>query len=58
MRILLLTGSAADVEQFPPGLTSQYWQEDSGTVLLWGGDLGAQADNCHDNAVAESFSSC
>ncbi|CFR13938.1 ImcF-related family protein [Yersinia frederiksenii] len=45
VRILLLTGSAADVEQLTPGLTSQYWQEDSGTVLLWGGDLGAQADS-------------
>ncbi|OVZ74787.1 ImcF-related family protein [Yersinia intermedia] len=45
VRILLLTGSAADVEQLTPGLTSQYWQEDSGTVLLWGGDLAAQADS-------------
>ncbi|EEQ09127.1 hypothetical protein ymoll0001_31890 [Yersinia mollaretii ATCC 43969] len=45
VRILLLTGSAADVEQLTPGLTSQYWQEDRGTVLLWGGDLGAQADS-------------
>lgn len=45
VRILLLTGSAADVEQLTPGLTSQYWQEDGGTVLLWGGDLGAQADS-------------
>lgn len=45
VRILLLSGSATDVEQLTPGLTSQYWQEDSGTVLLWGGDLGAQADS-------------
>lgn len=45
VRILLLTGSAADVEQLAPNLTSQYWQEDSGTVLLWGGDLGASADS-------------
>lgn len=45
VRILLLTGSAADVEQLAPGLTAQYWQEDAGTVLLWGGDLGAQADS-------------
>lgn len=45
VRILLLTGSAADVERLTPGLTSQYWQEDSGTVLLWGGDLAAQADS-------------
>jgi type VI secretion system protein ImpL len=45
VRILLLTGSAADIERLTPGLTSQYWQEDSGTVLLWGGDLAAQADS-------------
>lgn len=45
VRILLLTGSAADVEQLAPGLTAQYWQEDAGAVLLWGGDLGAQADS-------------
>jgi type VI secretion system protein ImpL len=45
VRILLLTGSAADVEQLAPNLTSQYWQEDSGTVLLWGGNLGAPADS-------------
>ncbi len=44
VHILLLTGSAADVEQLAPGLTGQNWQEDAGTVLLWGGDLGAQAD--------------
>lgn len=44
VRILLLTGSAADVEQLAPGLAAQFWQEDAGTVLLWGGDLGAQAD--------------
>ncbi|RJT45067.1 ImcF-related family protein [Rahnella woolbedingensis] len=51
VRILLLTGSAADVEQLTPGLTSQYWQEDAGTVLLWGGDLGAQADSAWLNAL-------
>lgn len=45
VRILLLTGSAADVEQLAPNLTSHYWQEDAGTVLLWGGDLGAPADS-------------
>lgn len=45
VRILLLTGSAADVEHLAPGLTAQYWQEDRGTVLLWGGDLGAPADS-------------
>lgn len=44
VRILLLTGSAADVEQLTPGLTSQHWQEDSGAILVWGGDLAAPAD--------------
>ncbi|MDK9355724.1 ImcF-related family protein [Lelliottia sp. V106_10] len=43
LRILLLTGSSADVEQLAPGLTSQLWQEDSGTLLLWSGELGAPA---------------
>lgn len=51
VRILLLTGSATDVEQLAPQLTSQYWQEDAGTVLLWGGDLGAQADNAWLSAI-------
>jgi type VI secretion system protein ImpL len=51
VRILLLTGSAADVEQLAPQLTSHYWQEDAGTVLLWGGDLGAPADDAWLNAL-------
>ncbi|MFZ4835374.1 ImcF-related family protein [Rouxiella sp. Mn2063] len=45
VRILLLTGNVADVEQLAPKLTVEYWQEDKGTVLLWGGDLGAPADS-------------
>lgn len=36
-RILLITGTAAEVEQLTPGLTDQLWQEDRGTLLLWGG---------------------
>jgi Uncharacterized protein conserved in bacteria len=44
-RILLITGTAAEVEQLTPGLTSQLWQEDRGTLLLWGGDLNAPADS-------------
>lgn len=51
VRILLLTGSAGDVEKLAPQLTSQYWQEDAGIVLLWGGDLGAQADSAWLNAL-------
>ncbi|WAM43256.1 ImcF-related family protein [Edwardsiella piscicida] len=44
-RILLITGTAAEVEQLTPGLTSQLWQEDRGTLLLWGGDLNIPADS-------------
>ncbi|WP_413501788.1 ImcF-related family protein [Serratia proteamaculans] len=44
VRILLVTGSVADVEQLTPGLTTQLWQEDRGTLLLWGGDLNSPAD--------------
>ncbi|WP_447842918.1 ImcF-related family protein [Enterobacter cloacae] len=45
VRILLITGTAAEVEQLTPGLTTQLWQEDRGTLLLWGGDLNTPADN-------------
>ena len=45
VRILLITGTAAEVEQLTPGLTRQLWQEDRGTLLLWGGDLNTPADN-------------
>lgn len=44
-RILLITGTAAEVEQLTPGLTTQLWQEDRGTLLLWGGDLNTPADS-------------
>ena len=44
-RILLITGTAAEMEQLTPGLTSQLWQEDRGTLLLWGGDLNTSADS-------------
>ncbi|WP_410779865.1 hypothetical protein, partial [Klebsiella quasipneumoniae] len=27
-----------DVEQLTPKLTQELWQEDRGTLLLWGGD--------------------
>lgn len=45
IRILLITGSPDDVESLLPGLTTQLWQEDKATLLLWGGDLNAQADD-------------
>lgn len=44
VRILLITGRAEDVEQLAPGLTTQLWLEDTGTLLLWGGDASAQPD--------------
>ncbi|MDI9280473.1 ImcF-related family protein, partial [Pantoea sp. EABMAA-21] len=34
----------SDVERLAPGLTNQLWQEDSGTLLLWGGDPASQTD--------------
>lgn len=44
LRILLITGSIADVEQLTPKLTHELWQEDRGTLLLWGGDPAAPVD--------------
>ncbi|MGV3346803.1 ImcF-related family protein [Enterobacteriaceae bacterium LUAb1] len=44
IRILLIIGTPDEVEQLTPGLTSQYWQEDQATLLLWGGDLSIPAD--------------
>lgn len=44
VRILLVTGRISDVEQLTPKLTSQLWQEDQGTLLLWGGDPATPAD--------------
>ncbi|ENC0420381.1 type VI secretion protein VasK [Escherichia coli] len=38
IRILLITGTASEVELLTPGLTEQFWQEEQGTLLLWGGD--------------------
>lgn len=45
VRILLITGTAPEVELLTPGLTSQLWQEDRGTLLLWGGELNTLVDN-------------
>ncbi|MNB69173.1 hypothetical protein D3C75_156940 [compost metagenome] len=45
VRILLIAGTAAEVEQLTPGLTGQLWQEDQGTLLLWGGDLNTPTDS-------------
>ncbi|MDY1039328.1 ImcF-related family protein [Lelliottia sp. CFBP8978] len=45
VRVLLITGTVAEVEQLTPGLTTQLWQEDRGTLLLWGGDLNTPTDS-------------
>ncbi len=45
VRILLIAGTASEAEQLTPGLVSQLWQEDRGTLLLWGGDLNTPADS-------------
>ena len=44
VRIFLITGNAADVERLTPGLINQLWQEDCGTLLLWGGDPASALD--------------
>ncbi|QIU92303.1 type VI secretion protein VasK [Yokenella regensburgei] len=38
VQIILLTGAAKDVASLAPELSQQYWQEDAGTLLLWGGN--------------------
>lgn len=44
IRILLLTGTPADVELLAPGLTTRLWLENDGTLLLWGGDAASTPD--------------
>lgn len=44
IRILLVIGHVSDVELLTPGLTAQFWQEDQGTLLLWGGDPAQPED--------------
>ena len=43
-RILIITGAIADVERLTPKLTQALWQEDQGTLLLWGGALATPVD--------------
>lgn len=45
VRLLLVTGSVSDVELLTPGLTTQHWQEDAGTILAWGGELSEVVDS-------------
>ncbi|WP_039058498.1 ImcF-related family protein [Enterobacter sp. Bisph1] len=51
IRILLAVGHVNDVEQLIPGLTSHLWQEDQGTLLLWGGDPAQPEDHTWLNAL-------
>ncbi|ELY4007483.1 hypothetical protein [Cronobacter dublinensis] len=44
VRILLVTGNINDVEQLTPKLPRERWQEDQGTLLLWGGDIREEAE--------------
>ncbi|NUW65623.1 type VI secretion protein VasK [Cronobacter sakazakii] len=44
IRILLVVGSVSDVQRLVPGLSQELWQEDRGTLLLWGGELTSEAD--------------
>lgn len=44
VRIFLVTGSVSDVESLNPNLTTERWQEDKGTLLLWGGDPATPLD--------------
>ncbi|QEW33880.1 type VI secretion protein VasK [Erwinia billingiae] len=45
VKVLMMTGKAGDVEKIAPGLSSQYWLEDCGTVLLWGGNADSAPES-------------
>lgn len=44
VRLLLVTGDEAAIEQLVPGLQRQQWLEGSRTVLIYGGSLTAELD--------------
>ncbi|PVZ79330.1 type VI secretion protein VasK, partial [Serratia sp. S1B] len=44
IKIIMLTGQPAQVEQLVPGLTTQHWLEGQGTVLIWGGEVTDELD--------------
>ncbi|MDH2066568.1 ImcF-related family protein [Pantoea sp. GD03673] len=44
VRLLLITGDDAAIEQLVPGLQQQQWLEGNRTVLIYGGDLTAEPD--------------
>lgn len=44
VRILMVLGEVAEVEQAVPGLTEQQWLEGENTLLQWGGSAQAEPD--------------
>ncbi len=44
VRVLMVLGEVAEVEQAVPGLTEQQWLEGENTLLLWGGSAQAEPD--------------
>lgn len=44
VRLLLVTGDEAAIEQLVPGLQQQQWLEGNRTVLIFGGSLSAEPD--------------
>ncbi|CAI2423068.1 Uncharacterized protein conserved in bacteria [Serratia ficaria] len=45
VRLLLVTGDEAVIEQLTPGLKQQQWLEGNRTVLIYGGSLAAEPDS-------------
>ncbi|QCR36843.1 ImcF-related family protein [Nissabacter sp. SGAir0207] len=44
VRLLLITGDEAAIEQLAPGLKQQQWLEGNRTVLIYGGSLASEPD--------------
>lgn len=44
VRLLLVTGDEAAIEQLAPGLRQQHWLEGNRTVLIYGGSLASEPD--------------
>ncbi|MDT1823266.1 hypothetical protein FPK54_27155, partial [Acinetobacter baumannii] len=45
VRLLLVTGDEAAIEQLVPGLRQQRWLEGQRTVLIYGGSLLSEPDS-------------
>jgi len=44
IRLLLVTGNEASIEQLVPGLKTSHWLEGNRTVLIYGGSLASEPD--------------